>query len=159
MRAGWRAARQVRAAEKRLHRDACPSVTLMQRAAAGLARRCAPLLADRNGVYGSQVLLLVGAGNNGGDALFAGALLARAGRGVRALLLNPDRSPRRGSGRAATGRRHGRAVEHARGVHSGHGASTGSSASAPRDRCAERRPMRSRALAALRDRAGRDRWW
>jgi hydroxyethylthiazole kinase-like uncharacterized protein yjeF len=33
------------------------------------------------GAYGSRVLLAVGSGNNGGDALFAGAILAR--RGVR----------------------------------------------------------------------------
>jgi len=67
-------------------------LTLMQRAAAGLARRCAALLADRGGVYGGRVLLLVGAGNNGGDALFAGALLARRGVGVRAVLTNPERT-------------------------------------------------------------------
>ncbi|MDP9799200.1 hydroxyethylthiazole kinase-like uncharacterized protein yjeF [Catenuloplanes nepalensis] len=66
-----------------------PEGTLMQRAAAGLARRCA-LLLDR--VYGAHVLLLVGAGNNGGDALFAGALLARRGAQVTALLLSPDRA-------------------------------------------------------------------
>jgi hydroxyethylthiazole kinase-like uncharacterized protein yjeF len=47
-------------------------------------------------VYGSRVLLLVGAGNNGGDALFAGALLAGRGAAVRALLLAPDRVHRAG---------------------------------------------------------------
>ena len=50
----------------------------MARAAAGLARVCALLL---GGVYGSRVLLLVGAGNNGGDALYAGAALAAAAPG------------------------------------------------------------------------------
>ncbi len=69
-----------------------PELTLMQRAATGLARRCAVLLADRGGVYGSRVRLLVGAGNNGGDALFAGALLTRRGAEVRALLLHPERT-------------------------------------------------------------------
>ena len=50
------------------------------------------LLRDRHGgVYGRRVLLLVGAGNNGGDTLFAGARLARRGAEVRAVLLSPDR--------------------------------------------------------------------
>ncbi|GAB7040604.1 MULTISPECIES: NAD(P)H-hydrate dehydratase [Catenuloplanes] len=87
MRGVWRVA-DVRAAEEAVMRE-LPDGTLMQRAAAGLARRCA-LLLDR--VYGSRVLLLVGAGNNGGDALFAGALLARRGAHVTALLLSPDRA-------------------------------------------------------------------
>jgi hydroxyethylthiazole kinase-like uncharacterized protein yjeF len=65
-----------------------PSGALMQRAAAGLARRCAQTLPK---VYGSRVLLLVGPGNNGGDTLYAGALLARRGASVSALLLDPSR--------------------------------------------------------------------
>src|SRR5262245_13845149 len=66
--------------------------TLMQRAAAGLARRCAELLADRyGGVYGRRVLLLCGGGDNGGDALFAGALLAARGAVVSALPINPNK--------------------------------------------------------------------
>jgi hydroxyethylthiazole kinase-like uncharacterized protein yjeF len=69
-----------------------PPLALMRRAAEGLARRCAQLLGDSGGVYGRRVLLLVGAGNNGGDALFAGALLARRGVAVRALLLAPERA-------------------------------------------------------------------
>jgi hydroxyethylthiazole kinase-like uncharacterized protein yjeF len=59
-----------------------PEGALMQRAAAGLAAVVAgelELRADR--VYGSRVLVLVGPGNNGGDALWAGARLAA--RGVR----------------------------------------------------------------------------
>jgi hydroxyethylthiazole kinase-like uncharacterized protein yjeF len=65
-----------------------PDGALMQRAATALARRCAALLADRfGGVYGRRVLLLVGSGDNGGDALFAGAALARRGVAVRALKL------------------------------------------------------------------------
>jgi hydroxyethylthiazole kinase-like uncharacterized protein yjeF len=86
----WRVA-DVRAAEAALMAQLPPG-TLMQRAAAGLARRCAGLLADRfGGVYARRALLLVGSGDNGGDALYAGALLARRGVAVRALLLNPDR--------------------------------------------------------------------
>jgi hydroxyethylthiazole kinase-like uncharacterized protein yjeF len=66
-----------------------PEGALMQRAAAGLATACADLLGK---VYGSRVTLLVGSGDNGGDALHAGARLARRGAGVTALLLNPDRA-------------------------------------------------------------------
>lgn len=89
MRQAWRVA-DVRAAEKALMAT-LPEGTLMQRAAAGLARRCALLLEDGGGVYGARVLLLVGSGDNGGDTLYAGAALARRGAQVRALLLRPDR--------------------------------------------------------------------
>jgi ADP-dependent NAD(P)H-hydrate dehydratase / NAD(P)H-hydrate epimerase len=90
MRGAWRVA-QVREAEEALMAR-LPIGTLMQRAAAALARRTALLLADRfGGVYGRRALLLVGAGNNGGDALYAGALLARRGVAVGALLLDPER--------------------------------------------------------------------
>jgi ADP-dependent NAD(P)H-hydrate dehydratase / NAD(P)H-hydrate epimerase len=59
---------------------------LMQRAAAAVARRAAELLQELIGkVYGTQVMILVGAGNNGGDALFAGARLARRGARVTAV--------------------------------------------------------------------------
>jgi hydroxyethylthiazole kinase-like uncharacterized protein yjeF len=94
-RGAWRVA-DVRTAENALLAR-LPEDALMRRAAAGLARRCAQLLADRfGGVYGRGVLLLVGAGDNGGDALFAGAGLAGRGVSVRALLLNPDRAHSRG---------------------------------------------------------------
>ncbi|MEV6299334.1 NAD(P)H-hydrate dehydratase [Actinoplanes sp. NPDC051861] len=89
MRQAWRVA-DVRAAEKTLM-DRLPEGTLMRRAAAGLARRCALLLDETGGVYGAHVLLLIGSGDNGGDALFAGATLARRGAQVRALLLTPER--------------------------------------------------------------------
>jgi hydroxyethylthiazole kinase-like uncharacterized protein yjeF len=75
----------VRAAEEVLLRR-LPDGALMRRAAAGLARRCAELLRDGRGrVYGARVVLLVGPGNNGGDALYAGAELARRGAFVEAL--------------------------------------------------------------------------
>src|SRR3954466_14695105 len=61
-----------------------PPGTLMDRAAGGIASACARLL-DR--VYGARVVLLVGSGDNGGDALHAGARLARRGARVDALLL------------------------------------------------------------------------
>jgi hydroxyethylthiazole kinase-like uncharacterized protein yjeF len=89
MRQAWRVT-DVRAAERELMAT-LPEGTLMQRAAAGLARRCVLLLEDSGGVYGARVLLLIGSGDNGGDALFAGAALARRGAQVRALLLKPDR--------------------------------------------------------------------
>lgn len=57
----------------------------MQRAAAGLAVAIAELLGS---VYGRRVLLLVGSGDNGGDALYAGARLARRGAQVEAILLS-----------------------------------------------------------------------
>ncbi|MFF2863488.1 NAD(P)H-hydrate dehydratase [Streptomyces rubiginosohelvolus] len=81
----------VRAAEAALMQR-LPEGALMQRAAAGLATACGDLLRRSGRVYGSRVLLLVGSGDNGGDALYAGARLARRGAGVRALLLAPDRA-------------------------------------------------------------------
>ncbi|HZN16658.1 MAG TPA: NAD(P)H-hydrate dehydratase [Micromonosporaceae bacterium] len=88
MRAAWRVA-DVRSAEAALMAT-LPEGTLMARAAAGLARRCALLLRQvHHGVYGRSVLLLVGAGDNGGDALYAGALLARRGARVSALATAP----------------------------------------------------------------------
>ncbi|MFI5487627.1 NAD(P)H-hydrate dehydratase [Micromonospora echinaurantiaca] len=104
MRPVWRVA-DVRAAEAGLMATLPPG-TLMQRAAAGLARRCALLLADRGGVYAARVLLLVGSGDNGGDTLYAGARLARRGAAVSALLLNPGRAHAGGLAafRAAGGR-------------------------------------------------------
>ncbi|QLJ05400.1 NAD(P)H-hydrate dehydratase [Streptomyces sp. NEAU-sy36] len=78
----------VRAAERALMAR-LPEGALMQRAAAGLAAACAELLGK---VYGSRVVLLVGSGDNGGDALYAGARLARRGAGVTAVLLAPERA-------------------------------------------------------------------
>ena len=75
---------QVRAAEAdllaRLREGA-----LMQRAASGLAYAVLDLLGAG---YGGRVLLLVGSGDNGGDALYAGAVLARRGCAVEAWLLS-----------------------------------------------------------------------
>jgi ADP-dependent NAD(P)H-hydrate dehydratase / NAD(P)H-hydrate epimerase len=79
---------EVRRAEQALMAT-LPDGTLMQRAAAGLATRCADLL---DTVYGRRVALLVGAGDNGGDTLYAGARLARRGARVDAVLLAPDKA-------------------------------------------------------------------
>ncbi|CAM5352238.1 Bifunctional NAD(P)H-hydrate repair enzyme OS=Streptomyces alboniger OX=132473 GN=nnrD PE=3 SV=1 [Streptomyces alboniger] len=78
----------VRAAERKAMARG-PEGALMQRAAAALAAECARLLGR---VYGSRVTLLVGSGDNGGDALYAGARLARRGAGVTAVLLARDRA-------------------------------------------------------------------
>src|SRR4051794_27230761 len=67
-----------------------PDGALMQRAATALARRAASLLGR---VYGARVVLLVGKGNNGGDALYAGARLAARGARVDALLLGDGEPP------------------------------------------------------------------
>ncbi|HEX6518193.1 MAG TPA: NAD(P)H-hydrate dehydratase [Nocardioidaceae bacterium] len=93
---------QVRTAEAALM-AALPEGTLMQRAATGLAHAVVDLL---GGGYGRRVLLLVGSGDNGGDALHAGALLARRGARVQALLLSPEKAHRAGlvALRAAGGR-------------------------------------------------------
>ncbi|MER7690706.1 NAD(P)H-hydrate dehydratase [Streptomyces sp. NPDC097610] len=85
----------VRAAERELMARLAEGA-LMQRAAAGLAAACADLLGR---VYGSRIVLLVGSGDNGGDALYAGARLARRGAGVTAVLLVPERT--HGAGLAA----------------------------------------------------------
>ena len=92
----------VRAAEQQLMAE-LPDGALMQRAAAGLAVACGELLGR---VYGSRVVLLVGSGDNGGDALYAGARLAKRGAGVVAVLLSPERAHQGGLSalRAAGGR-------------------------------------------------------
>ncbi|MEV6863222.1 NAD(P)H-hydrate dehydratase [Streptosporangium subroseum] len=73
---------QIRAAEAALMATV-PEGTLMERAATGLAVICARML---GAVYGSRVVLLVGSGDNGGDALYAGARLASRGARVDAIL-------------------------------------------------------------------------
>lgn len=71
----------VRAAESALMAK-LPDGALMQRAAAGLASVCVSLLPA---VYGSRVVVLAGSGDNGGDALYAGARLAGRGAAVTAV--------------------------------------------------------------------------
>ena len=86
----------IRAAENRLLART-PDGALMRRAAFGLAVETIAVLHERiGGVVGARVVLLVGAGNNGGDALWAGAFLCRRGVGVIAVLLNPDRAHQAG---------------------------------------------------------------
>ncbi|MCZ2828027.1 NAD(P)H-hydrate dehydratase [Modestobacter sp. VKM Ac-2986] len=101
---GFYTAAQLRPAEQRLLAGLRPD-TLMQRAATGLATVCAGLLGR---VSGARVVLLVGSGDNGGDALLAGARLAARGAQVRAVLLSPERA--HAGGLAALQRAGGRVV-------------------------------------------------
>jgi hydroxyethylthiazole kinase-like uncharacterized protein yjeF len=79
---------EVRAAEEEVMSQV-PEGTLMQRASCGLATECARLLHEATGaVSGTKLAILVGAGNNGGDALFAGAKLQRRGVQVQAYRLH-----------------------------------------------------------------------
>ncbi|WP_423182021.1 NAD(P)H-hydrate epimerase [Arthrobacter sp. NyZ413] len=77
---------QVRTAEKPLL-GAGAGAVLMQRAAHGLANAVVrELRADGRRIYGSSVTVLTGKGNNGGDGLFAAAMLARRGMRTTAVL-------------------------------------------------------------------------
>ena len=77
---------QVREAEG-LHATELADGTLMRRAAMAVAVRCAALLRTSRGrVMGARVVVLAGTGNNAGDALHAGAMLARRGCRVDAVL-------------------------------------------------------------------------
>ncbi|WP_438387090.1 NAD(P)H-hydrate dehydratase [Actinopolyspora saharensis] len=108
MRGVWTPDR-IRAAEERLFETVAEPV-VMRRAAHGVALHVRRLLGERAGaVAGRHVTLLVGAGNNGGDALWAGALLRGRGVGVTAVLLAPDRT--HGEGLCALRAAGGRALE------------------------------------------------
>ncbi|CAB5037215.1 MAG: NAD(P)H-hydrate dehydratase [Actinobacteria bacterium] len=73
----------IRAAES-AHEQELNSGLLMQRAAHGVSVAVMNLLTEVLGkVTGTRVVILVGPGNNGGDAMFAGAKLLR--RGVRVI--------------------------------------------------------------------------
>ncbi|GAB1508524.1 NAD(P)H-hydrate dehydratase [Actinophytocola sp. KF-1] len=83
---------QVKAAEDRLLART-PEGALMRKAAFGVATVAASMLRElTGGTAGRRVTLLVGAGNNGGDALWAGAFLRRRSVAVTAVLLAPDRA-------------------------------------------------------------------
>src|SRR5215203_3732498 len=91
--------------------------TLMQRAASGVAAAVGREAAEARGrTYGTKILILVGPGNNGGDALFAGARLAARGATVRAVrCLGEPHAGGLAALRSAGGRR-GPAVRGVRGV-------------------------------------------
>ncbi|MFW2514526.1 NAD(P)H-hydrate epimerase [Demequina sp. SO4-13] len=80
-------AQQVRDAEKAAMRTVSES-TLMARAADAVAAECESLLAQRLGrTWGAHVVVLAGSGNNGGDALLAGARLHYRGAQTTAVLV------------------------------------------------------------------------
>ncbi len=101
MRGFWNT-EHVKAAEGRLLART-PEGALMRRASFGVATVALELLAGRK-----RVGLLVGAGGNGGDALWAGYFLRRRGVAVSAVLLDPDRA--HPAGLAAFRRAGGRVV-------------------------------------------------
>lgn len=71
-------------------RAGTPAEVLMERAGASLARA---VIALTGGRYGRSVAVVCGRGNNGGDGFAAARLLARAGVGVRCLVIDdPDGS-------------------------------------------------------------------
>lgn len=85
----------VRAAEQPLL-DAGHGDILMRRAALGLSRVCETHLrrANRKGLLsGTTAVILVGSGNNGGDGLWAGSFLRRAGVMVTAILTGSTAHP------------------------------------------------------------------
>lgn len=81
---------QVRAIEAAAM-AALPDGALMRRAAYGLAGAVSRELGRGRGcAYGGRVLILVGPGNNGGDALYAGATLVGRGVAVTAVSVLGD---------------------------------------------------------------------
>ncbi|MCZ0912350.1 NAD(P)H-hydrate dehydratase [Gordonia amicalis] len=82
---------EVRDAE-RASGDLLANGTLMRRAAHGVAQAVVGELNRTGGCYGRTVGVVVGAGDNGGDALFAAAELARRGAAAHAVLLAPDKA-------------------------------------------------------------------
>lgn len=87
-----------------------PDGALMRRAAYGLAAEIIGELAARTGgVSGRRVCAVVGSGDNGGDALWAATFVRRRGAAADAILLNPERTHRKGL--AAFRRAGGRIVE------------------------------------------------
>lgn len=79
-------AEEIRVAEAPLL-AALPPGTLMNRAATVLAARCAAVL---GGTYGARVVVLAGSGDNGGDAILAGAKLAKRGARVDVVCVSSD---------------------------------------------------------------------
>ena len=82
---------QIRRAEQPLLRAQGEPDELMRHAAKAVADAAKVMLAAPRpyflGRHATRVLLLVGSGGNGGDALYAGSLLAAEGVGVDAVLL------------------------------------------------------------------------
>src|SRR4051794_38895955 len=87
-----------------------PDGALMRRAAHGLAGAIARELRSRTGATaGRRVCAVVGSGDNGGDALWAAALLRTRGVTATAIVLDAERV--HAAGLAAFARAGGRLVE------------------------------------------------
>lgn len=84
---------QIRRAEKRLFAVQNDPDELMISAASAVADVALAMVQEPPSeiVEEERILLLVGTGGNGGDALYAGAFLAEEGHHVDALLLDPER--------------------------------------------------------------------
>ncbi|WP_370894376.1 bifunctional ADP-dependent NAD(P)H-hydrate dehydratase/NAD(P)H-hydrate epimerase [Janibacter sp. GXQ6167] len=80
---------QIRNAEQ-ARAEELASGELMQRAAKGVAKVAAARLAERGG---ERITALIGPGNNGADALWAIARLAKKGVSVAAVCHDPEASP------------------------------------------------------------------
>lgn len=119
MRGVW-TVEQVRAAERAVF-ELVGEPLLMRRAAFGVAVVVRRMLGEqargRAGTAGRRVVLLVGAGNNGGDALWAGTFLRRRGIAVTAVLLSPERA--HPAGLAAFRRSGGRVCDASKGAVAG----------------------------------------
>ena len=94
---------EIRAAERQVMAE-LPDGALMARAARAIAVHAIEMLGFS---YGARVLLLVGSGDNGADALWAGAELARRGVAVQAVLASERADP---AGLSALRRAGGRTV-------------------------------------------------
>lgn len=106
---GYYTADEIRAAEAPLLAS-LPHGTLMRRAAFGLATAIAGELRARTGaVAGRSVCVVAGSGDNGGDGLWAGAMLRRRAVAVTAILLDPAHA--HSGGLAALRRAGGRVVD------------------------------------------------
>jgi ADP-dependent NAD(P)H-hydrate dehydratase / NAD(P)H-hydrate epimerase len=87
-----------------------PEGALMRRAAYPLSIAIARELTARTGtVAGRRVCAVAGSGDNGGDALWASTFLLRRGAAAAAVLLNPEKTHRKGL--AAFRRAGGRVVQ------------------------------------------------
>jgi hydroxyethylthiazole kinase-like uncharacterized protein yjeF len=96
-------------AAEQAHQHDLESGALMDRAATGLARAVIGLLQESRGrVRGAHIAIAVGGGNNGGDALFAGAKLAQRGVSVTAVCVATSAHE---AGVAALLRANGRVVQ------------------------------------------------
>jgi hydroxyethylthiazole kinase-like uncharacterized protein yjeF len=99
----------IRAAEAPLLAS-LPDGALMRRAAYPLSIAVArELMARTGGVAGRSICAVVGSGDNGGDALWASTFLCRRGAAAAAVLLNPEKTHKKGL--AALRRAGGRVVQ------------------------------------------------